>query len=74
MKQCRTSLVVQWLRLYAPNAGGPGLIPNQGTRSQVPQLRTGTAKGKKKKDEIMQVKCLVLNKWLSKRKKSSLEL
>ena len=22
-----TSLVVQWLRLHAPNAGGPGLIP-----------------------------------------------
>ena len=49
MKQCRTSLVVQWLRLYAPSAGGPGLIPDQGTRSQVPQLRPGTAKGGKKK-------------------------
>ena len=28
-----TSLVVQWVRLCAPNAGGPGLIPGQGTRS-----------------------------------------
>ena len=28
-----TSLVVQWLKLRAPNAGGPGLIPGQGTRS-----------------------------------------
>ena len=28
-----TSLVVQWLRLHAPNAGGLGLIPGQGTRS-----------------------------------------
>ena len=28
----RTSLVVYWLRLHAPNAGGPGLIPDQGTR------------------------------------------
>ena len=32
------SLVVQWLRLRAPNAGGPGSIPGQGTRSHVPQL------------------------------------
>ena len=28
-----TSLVVQWIRLRAPNAGGLGLIPGQGTRS-----------------------------------------
>ena len=34
-----TSLVVQWLRLQSPNAGGPGLIPDQGTRSHMPQLR-----------------------------------
>ena len=34
-----TSLVIQWLRLYAPNAGEPGLIPGWGTRSYVPQLR-----------------------------------
>ena len=46
-----TSLVVQWLRLQAPNAGGLGLIPGQGTRSHMPQLRvhmpqlrSGTAK------------------------------
>ena len=31
-----TSLVVQWLRLHAPNAGGPGSIPGQGTK--IPQL------------------------------------
>ena len=35
----RTSLVVQWLSLLAPNAGGPGPIPDQGTRSHKPQLR-----------------------------------
>ncbi|TEA38635.1 hypothetical protein DBR06_SOUSAS110563, partial [Sousa chinensis] len=29
------SLVVQWLRLQAPNAGGPGSIPGQGTRSHM---------------------------------------
>ena len=34
-----TSLVVQWLRLHAPNAGGPGLIPVQRARSHIPQPR-----------------------------------
>ncbi|TEA28979.1 hypothetical protein DBR06_SOUSAS11410018, partial [Sousa chinensis] len=29
------SLVVQWIRLCAPNAGGPGSIPGQGTRSHM---------------------------------------
>ena len=38
------SLVVHWLRLQAPNAGGLGLIPGQGTRSHVPQLRPSTAR------------------------------
>ena len=28
----------------APNAGGPGSIPGQGTRSHVLQLRPGAAK------------------------------
>ena len=32
-----TSLVVQWLKLHTPNAGGP--IPGQGTRSHTPQQR-----------------------------------
>ena len=37
---CRgTSLVVQWLRLHAPNAGGPGSIPGQETRSWMQQLK-----------------------------------
>ncbi|TEA37609.1 hypothetical protein DBR06_SOUSAS5310036, partial [Sousa chinensis] len=34
-----TSLVVQWLRLHTPNAGGLGSIPGQGTRSHTSQLR-----------------------------------
>ena len=29
---------VQWPRLRAPNAGGPASIPDQGTRSYIPQL------------------------------------
>ena len=33
------SLVVQWLRVHAPKAGGLALIPGQGTRSHLPQLR-----------------------------------
>ena len=31
-----TSLMVQWLRLYAPNAGDVGSIPGQGARSHMP--------------------------------------
>ena len=31
--------MVQWLRLHTPNAGGTGLIPGQGTRSHMLQLR-----------------------------------
>ena len=34
-----SSLVVQWLRLGAPNARGPGLIPGQGTRYSMLQVR-----------------------------------
>ena len=35
----RTSLIVQWLIFHTPNAGVPGSIPGQGTRSHMPQLR-----------------------------------
>ena len=34
-----TSLVVQWLRLCTPNAGGLGLIPAQGNRFPILQLK-----------------------------------
>ena len=34
--------MVQWLRLCAPNAGGPGSIPGQGNRSSMLQLRVHT--------------------------------
>ena len=34
-----TSLVAQWLGRHAPNAGGLGSIPGQGTRSLMLQLR-----------------------------------
>jgi hypothetical protein len=37
-------LVVHWLRLCTPNAEDLGLVPGQGTRSHIPQLRPGTTK------------------------------
>ena len=42
--KCGTSLVVQWLPVPAPSAGGQGSIPGQGTRSHVTQLRLSTTK------------------------------
>ena len=41
-----TSLVVQELRLHVPSAGGLGLIPGQGTKPQIPQLRPSTLEEK----------------------------
>ena len=34
-----TSLVAQYLRIHAPNAGVADVIPGWGTRSHVPQLK-----------------------------------
>ena len=31
--------MVQWLRFHIPNAGDAGLIPAQGSRSYLPQLK-----------------------------------
>ena len=42
-QECRvwgTALAVQWLRLCTPNAGGQGLIPGQGTRPHMLQLKS----------------------------------
>ena len=46
MKQGKevTSLVVQWLRLQALHARGPGSIPGLGSRLHMLQLRLSTAK------------------------------
>ena len=35
-------MVVQWLGLCTPNTGGPDLIPGQGPRSHMLQLRVLT--------------------------------
>ena len=37
-----TFLMVQWLRLHVPKAGGLSSIPGQGTRSHMLQLRVRT--------------------------------
>ena len=46
-----TSLVVQWLRLYAPNAGCLGSIPGQGTRSRMST-----------KDPTTKTQCILMSK------------
>ena len=45
----RTSLVIQWLRLYTPNAGGMGLIPDQGT--EIPHVNSSKKKKRERKSE-----------------------
>ena len=45
-------LVIQWLRLRLPNAGGLGLIPEQGTRSYMPQLKSPYAAIKTRRSQI----------------------
>ena len=43
LKTTWTSLVVQWLRICAPNAGDLGSIPGQGTRSHMLPLKDPTS-------------------------------
>ena len=45
-KLMETFLVVQWLRLHAPNAGGTGLIPGLG------KLRSHKLSGMAKKKKL----------------------
>ena len=47
-----TSLVVQWLRFHTPNAGVPGLIPGQQTRSCMSQLKILCAATKTQHSQI----------------------
>ena len=44
-----TPLVVQWLRLHAPNAGDLGLSPGWGTISHIGQLKILHATAEKEK-------------------------
>ena len=52
IKTTGTSLMVQWLRLYSSNAGGPGSIPGQGTRSHIQQLSIPHAEMKNRQSQI----------------------
>ena len=53
------SLVAQWLRFHASNAGGTGSIPGLETKSHIPQL--AKLKKKKKKYQCSSVvqSCLI---------------
>ena len=63
-----TSLVVQWLRLHAPNARGMGSIPGQGTRSHMPPLRVHMPQ-LKILHATTKARCSQINKYFRKRKK-----
>ena len=45
----RTSLVIQWLRLYTPGAGGMDLIPDQ--RTEIPHVNSSKKKKKERESE-----------------------
>ena len=47
-----TFLVAQWLRLHIPNAEGPGLIPGQGIRFHMSQLKIPHATGMTQHSQI----------------------
>ncbi|TEA14749.1 hypothetical protein DBR06_SOUSAS3110064, partial [Sousa chinensis] len=53
------SLEVQWLRLNAPNAEGPGSIPDRGARSHMPhvQLKIPHATSKKILHTAVKIPC-----------------
>ena len=52
----------QWLRLCAPNTGVPGLVPGQGTRSHMPQLRVPTLRLKIAHATIKDPRCCTATK------------
>ena len=41
--------MIQWLRLYTPNAGGMGLIPDQGT--EIPHVNSSKKKKRERESE-----------------------
>ena len=51
-----TSLVVQWLRLHTPKAGGTGLIP--GRRTKIPHAKTVWLENQNQKSSIIYSKKL----------------
>ena len=69
-KAQRTSLEVQWLRLHAPSAQHPGLIPVQGTRSHMPHRRLKILRATTK-TQHSQIKKQI-NKYFFKKRKEKL--
>ena len=66
-----TSLVVQWVRLRTPKAGGLGSIPGQGTRSRMhAATRSPHAATKKKIPQATTKTWRSLNKYLKKKQTS----
>ena len=65
--------MVQWLRLCALNAGGPGLIPGQGTITYRPQLRVCMPQLKIEETRVLQLKPGALKERTKRRKKSEKE-
>ena len=58
-KFLRTSLVVEWIRLCAPNAGGLRSIPGQGT--DIPHTKTTEPKSRNE-DPLQTNKYIKINK------------
>ena len=52
-----TTLVVQWVRLHAPNVGGPSSIPGRGTRSHM-HAATKSLHARTKRSRMLQLKIL----------------
>ena len=52
-----TSLVVQWLRIHNPNAGGLGSIPGQGIKAHIPRL--------KRSNQQLKILCASTETWHS---------
>jgi len=48
------SLVVQWLRLHAPSAGGPGSIPNQGSRFPLAATKDSAGHNEDQRSHMLQ--------------------
>ena len=42
----------QWLRFWVPNVGGPGLVPDQDTRSHMPQVSVSMLQSKIPRDAV----------------------
>ena len=65
-----TSLVVQWLRLYASNAGGMGKIPSWGTKIPTCHAALHAPPKKKKKKNVCVCVCIYIYVYMYEKKKT----